>query len=164
MSLLPGNSNHAVNRLLRVLAALCIFGGMSPAETQQGKAKETPAAKADLTAAKQWILSQLGDQAVAEKAGMTLVFGDNDELSGSGGVNRYGAKYESNADGRIGIKNLFATQRAALDKKRMKREADYFRLLETAGRAFLSEGNLVLECKDEGDKLVRLVFIDLRNG
>lgn len=161
VSVIPKTIGHTLNRSLRALAALCIFAGLS-AITDAEELKETPAAQADLTAAKEWRLSQLGDQEIAEGAGLTLVFGDKGEISGSGGANRYGGKYESKADGQITLKNIFSTKRAALDETRMNQESLFFFLLGNAKRALLSEKKLILECEDKDEKPVRLVFVSVQ--
>ena len=140
----------------RSILAFCIFAGLSSI-THAEPVKETPAAQADLIAAKEWRLTQLGDQAVAADAGVTLVFGEEGKLSGSGGVNRFGGKYELGADGQITIKNIFSTKMAALDEDVMKRESQFFQLLGKAKRAVLSDGKLVIEC--EGEKQINLVFV-----
>ncbi len=132
--------------------------------THAEEVKETPATQADLTAVKEWRLSHIGEQAVAEGAGVTLAFGDKDEASGSGGVNRFGGKYESKADGQITLKNIFSTRKAALDQNLMNQESQFLRLLENAKRAMLSEGNLVLECDDKDDKKIRLVFVAIQKA
>lgn len=142
----------------RSILAFCIFAGLSSI-THADEVKETPAAVADLTAEKGWTLSHLGDAAVVADAGITIVFNDNGQVSGSGGVNRYGGKYESKADGQVTIGNIFSTKMAALDDDVMKQEDQFFQLLGKAKRALLSEGNLVLECLDKDDKPIRLVFV-----
>ena len=129
--------------------------------THAEPAKETPAVLADLTAAKEWRLSQLGDQAVAAATGVTLVFGEEGKLSGSGGVNRFGGVYESKADGQISIKNIFATEMAALDEDIMNLETRYFQLLAKAKSAQMSDGNLVIECEDKDGKSIKLLFAPL---
>lgn len=142
----------------RSILAFCLFAGLSSI-THAEPVKETPAAVADLTAVKEWSLSHLGDEAVAEGAGITLLFNDKGEVSGSGGVNHYGGKYKSKADGQITIENIFSTQRAALDETRMNQEILFLGLLPTAKRALLSDGNLVLECVGKDDKQIKLVFV-----
>jgi heat shock protein HslJ len=145
----------------RTILAFCLFAGLSSI-THAEPAKETPATQADLTAVKEWQLSQLGDQAVAADAGVTLVFGEEGKLSGSGGVNRFGGKYELKADGQVTIQNIFSTRMAALDKDVMNRETQFFQLLGKAKRAVLSEGKLVIEC--EGEKTIKLVFVTVKEG
>jgi heat shock protein HslJ len=154
--------SHIVKRSLRALTALFIFAGLS-AVTHAEEVKETPATQADLTAVKEWRLSQVGDQAIIEGSSVTLVFGEKDEVSGSGGVNHYGGKYESKADGQITLQNIFSSQRAALDENLMNQESQFLRLLGNAKRALLSEGSLVLECDDKDDKKIRLVFVAVKN-
>lgn len=141
------------------ILAFCIFASLSSI-THAEPVKETPAVLADLTAAKEWSLTKLGDKAVAEGAGVTLIIGVKDQVSGSGGVNRYGGQYELKADGQITIKNIFATQMAALDEDLMKQESQFFQLLGKAKRALLSDGKLVIEC--EGEKQIKLVFVAVK--
>lgn len=145
----------------RSILAFCIFTGLS-SMTHAEPAKETPAVLADLTAAKEWRLSQLGDQAVAAATGVTLVFGEEGKLSGSGGVNRFGGECELKADGQITIKNIFSTQMAALDEDLMKQESQFFKLLGKSKRALLSDGKLVIECTDKDDKPIKLVFVAVK--
>jgi len=142
----------------RTILAFCLLAGLSSI-THAEEVKETPAAVADLTAVKEWSLSHLGDEAVAEDAGKTLVFDDKGGISGSGGVNRYGGKYKLKADGQITIQNIFSTKMAALDQDVMKQETQYFQLLGKAKRALLSNENLAIECVDKDDKPIKLVFV-----
>lgn len=146
----------------RFILALCAFACLSSIIHAE-PAKETPAAQADLTAVKEWRLSQIGDEAIVKDSGVTLVFGENGQLTGSGGVNRYGGKYELKADGQITIQNIFSTKMAALDEDLMKQENLFFQLIGKAKRALLSEGNLVIECADKDDKQIRLYFAAVKN-
>lgn len=143
------------------ILAFCLFVGLS-CITHAEPAKEAPATQADLTAVKEWRLTQLGAQAVAADAGVTLVFGEEGKLSGSGGVNRFGGKYELKADGQVTIQNIFSTRKAALDEDVMNRETQFFQLLGKAKRAVLSDGKLVIEC--EGEKPIKLVFAADKEG
>ncbi len=145
----------------RSILAFCIFAGLSSI-THAEPAKETPATQAELIAVKEWRLSQLGDQAVAADAGVTLILGEKGEVSGSGGVNRYGGQYELKADGQITIQNIFSTKMAALDEDAMKQEGQFFQLLGKAKRAILSDGKLVIECADKDDKPIKLVFVAVK--
>ncbi len=145
----------------RSILAFCIFAGLSSI-THAEPAKETPAVQADLTAVKEWRLSQLGDKAVAADAGVTLILGEKGEVSGSGGVNHYGGKFELKADGQITIQNIFSTRKAALDEDLMKQETQFFQLLGKAKRALLSDGKLVIESTDKDDKQIKLVFVAVK--
>lgn len=147
----------------RSILAFCLFACLSSI-THAEPAKETPATQAELSAAKEWQLTQLGDQAVAADAGVTVVFAEEGKLSGSGGVNRFGGKYELKADGQITIQNIFSTRMAALDEDVMNRETQFFQLLGKSKRAVLSEGNLVIECTDKDDKPIKLVFVAVKEG
>lgn len=144
-----------------LILAFFILAGLSSV-THAEPAKETPATQAELTAVKEWRLSQLGDQAAVKETSVTLVFAEEGQVSGSGGVNRFGGKCELKADGQITMQNIFATQMAALDENVMKQETRYFQLLGKAKRALLSKGNLVLECMDNDDKPVKLVFVAVK--
>ncbi|MES2981859.1 MAG: META domain-containing protein [Verrucomicrobiota bacterium] len=145
----------------RFILAFCIFAGLSSI-THAEPVKETPATQADLAAVKEWRLTQIGDEAIAADAGVTLVFTEDSKLSGSGGVNRFGGKCELKADGQITIQNIFSTQMAALDENVMKREGQYFQLLGKAKRALLINGNLILECTDKDNKPIKLVFVAVK--
>jgi heat shock protein HslJ len=147
------------NLYARTIIAFCLFASLSSI-THAEPVKETPATQAELAAVKEWRLSQIGDQAAAKDTSVTLVFGKDDQVSGSGGVNRFGGKCELKADGQITIQNIFATRMAALDENTMKQETQYFQLLAKAKRALLSNGNLVLECTDKDDKPIKLVFVN----
>lgn len=143
------------------LLACCLFAGLSSL-THADPVKETPATQADLTAVKEWRLTQIGDEAVAADAGVTLVFSADGKLSGSGGVNRFGGTYELKAEGQITIQNIFSTKMAALDEVVMNRENRFFQLLHTAKRAILSNGNLVIESTDKDDKVIKLEFVAVK--
>jgi heat shock protein HslJ len=145
----------------RTILAFCLFAGLSSI-THAEPAKETPATQAELTAVKEWRLSQLGDQAAVKDTSVTLVFAEEGQVTGSGGVNRFGGKCELKADGQITIQNIFATEKAALDENVMKQESQFFQLLAMSKRALLSEGNLVIECADKDEKPIKLVFVAVK--
>lgn len=146
------------NSYILSILACCIFAGLSSI-THAEPVKETPVVLADLTTTKEWRLSQFADQAVAAGAGVTLIFGEEGKLSGSGGVNRYGGQFELKADGQITIQNIFSTKMASLDADVMKLENQFFQQLAKAKRAVLSDAKLVIECEDTDKKQVRLVFV-----
>lgn len=141
----------------RTILAFFLFAGLS-ATTHAGPPKGPPATQADLIAVKEWRLSNLGDKAVAADAGITIAFNDKGQISGSGGVNSYGGEYEIKAEGQMTVKNIFATEKAALDQDAMKQESQFFQLIGTAKRAIISAEFLVLECTDKDNKLIRLYF------
>ncbi len=143
------------------ILAFCLFAGLSSI-THAEPAKETPATQAELTAVKEWRLSQLGDQAAVKDTSVTLVFAEEGQVSGSGGVNRFGGKCELKADGQVTIQNIFSTRMAALDEDVMKQETQYFQLLGKAKRALLSDGKLVIESTDKDDKPIKLVFVAVK--
>lgn len=145
----------------RTILAFCLFAGLSSV-THAEPVKETPATQAELTVVKEWRLSQLGDQAAVKDTSVTLVFAEEGQVSGSGGVNRFGGKCELKADGQITIQNIFSTRMAALDEDVMKQETQYFQLLGKAKRALLSDGKLVIESTDKDDKPIKLVFVAVK--
>ncbi len=143
------------------ILACCIFAGLSTI-TQAEPVKAAPAVQADLIAVKEWKLTQIGDQVLGKKlTGVSILFAEEGKLSGSGGVNRFGGVYESKADGQISIKNIFATEMAALDEDIMNLETRYFQLLAKAKSAQMSDGNLVIECEDKDGKSIKLLFAPL---
>lgn len=80
--------NHKKISMHFSILALCLFAGLSYIKHAEPP-RETPATQADLTAVTEWQLSQLGDQTCASDARVTLVFGKEGMLSGSGGVKRF---------------------------------------------------------------------------
>jgi heat shock protein HslJ len=146
------------NIYTRSILAFCLLAGLSSI-THAEPAKETPATQADLTATKEWRLSQIGEKAVGAGSGITLVFNDKGHITGSGGVNQYGSEYQCKADGQIIVQNIFATEKAALDENLMNQESQFLRLLGKAKRAILSGENLIIECEDADNKKVNLVFV-----
>ncbi len=145
----------------RAILAFCIFAGLSSI-THADPAKETPATQAELTAVKEWRLSQIGSQAALKDPSVTTVFSEEGKVSGSGGVNRYGGKYQFKVDGEITIQNIFSTKKGSSDENVMNQESQFFRLLGAAKRTLISDGNLVLECVDKDDKPIKLVFVAVK--
>lgn len=139
------------------ILAFCLLVGMSSV-TLAEPAKDTPATHAHLTAAKAWRLTQLGDKPV-ENEGITIIFSDKSNVSGSGGVNSYHGDYDLTAEGQITFKKIIQTMRAIPDKEAMEREERFFRLLGKSKRANLSNETLVIECEDEEKKITKLVFV-----
>ena len=108
-----------------------------------------------LLEAADWQATEIGGQAAlsgAEAADVTAVFAAG-ELSGSGGVNRYTATYETTADGAITISPPAATLMAG-PPAAMEQEQAYFAALEQVAGFSATADSLTLT-DEQGNVLVR---------
>ena len=79
----------------------------------------------------------------APGARVTLKFGTDGRISGSGGCNSYGGNYRIQGN-RLTLSQVFSTKRACLDANANKQESQYFAALESADRFRLNRRQLTI--------------------
>ena len=133
-----------------LIAALAVAGCSSG-----GSSEESGGDDVTLLEAAGWQATEIAGQAAlsgAEAADVTAVFAAG-ELSGSGGVNRYSATYETAADGAITISTPAATLMAG-PPAAMEQEQAYFVALEQVAGFSATADSLTLT-DEQGEVLVR---------
>jgi heat shock protein HslJ len=95
----------------------------------------------------QWRLVSFGRVGAETKltagAAVTLKFGTDDRMSGSGGCNSYGGGYRVQGT-RIKFSQLFSTERACANSNANQQESRYLSALETANKFRLSLNRLLI--------------------
>ena len=79
----------------------------------------------------------------APGARVTLKFGNDGRISGSGGCNSYGGNYRVQGN-RLTLSQVFSTKRACIDANANKQESQYFAALESASRFRLNRKQLTI--------------------
>lgn len=96
----------------------------------------------------------------APAARVTLKFGNDGRISGSGGCNSYGGNYRVQGN-RLTLSQVFSTKRACIDANANKQESQYFAALESASRfrlnrrqlsIYYGSGQNALDFAREGDE------------
>ena len=93
------------------------------------KNKEDPEAFGDIRGVS-WQLSDIGYDAVDNNILTTLVFGDNNKISGNGGCNNYFGTYELYTNG-LAISNIGSTKKLCSEAI-MEQEITYLEVLSKA--------------------------------
>lgn len=127
--------------------------GQTPSPTQTGTSAPTPA---QTLAGTQWTLSSFGTPGAQTAAlggtPVTLTFGPDAHISGSGGCNSYGGGYQI-ADGKISFTKVVSTMMACMDGNVMAQERQYFDALNSSGAYEISGDALVIHTSDEKNTL-----------
>jgi heat shock protein HslJ len=76
-------------------------------------------------------------------APVTIKFGNDGRISGSGGCNSYGGNYRVQGN-RLTLSQVFSTKRACIDANANKQESQYFAALESASRFRLNRKQLTI--------------------
>ncbi len=142
------------SKMALVLAGACLIAALAVAGCSSGDEGGGDDVKLLETAG--WQATEIAGQAVlsgADAADVTAVFAAGD-LSGSGGVNRYSATYETTADGGITISTPAATLMAG-PPAAMEQEQAYFAALEQVTGFSATADSLTLT-DEQGSALVRL--------
>lgn len=100
----------------------------------------------------QWQLASIGGTPVIAGSAITLEFGENNQVGGSGGCNTYGGSYTMEDD-TITFSDIFSTLMACLEGGIMEQEQVYFAALNSATRYEISSDQLIIEY-DDGQQLV----------
>jgi len=139
------------------LAAACLVALVALAAacgSTQGSSETSPASSSALVGPV-WKATEVAGTAVPSgdaATEITAVFADG-QVSGSGGVNRYNAGYETPSPDGISIGTIAATQMAG-PSAAMKQEAAYFAALAAASSYSATADSLTL-ADDQGTTLVR---------
>jgi heat shock protein HslJ len=95
----------------------------------------------------EWHLVSMGrvgaESSIVPGTKITLRFGNDGRVSGSGGCNNYGGSYRVEGD-RITFSQLFSTRRACTNTDANRQEGSYLSALEVANRFRLSERRLTI--------------------
>lgn len=93
----------------------------------------------------QWRLVSMGrigsDANLVSGSSVTMNFGNDGRVSGSGGCNSYGGNFRVQGD-RITFNQVFSTKRACLNSEGNRQESQFFLALESANRFRLSGNQL----------------------
>lgn len=135
-------------KMLEEVTWFAVDGDEMTLATEDGRSLEFTAAPAVSLAGTSWTVTgyNTGAEAVinvAEGSELTLEFGDDGTVSGSGGVNTYSGPYEYDDDGTISIGPLGQTQMAG-DEALMEQEARFFAALESSAAWDVFNGVLSL--------------------
>jgi heat shock protein HslJ len=92
-----------------------------------------------------WRLVSMGrvgaEASVVSGTTVTLKFGNDGRVNGSGGCNTYGGAYQVQGD-TVRFSQIFSTRRACVDSNASRQESEYLRALEVANRFRLSSQRL----------------------
>jgi len=149
--------NHLWNASkVTLVVGACLIGALAVAGCGSGGSSDGGGGDdVTLLEAADWQATEIGGQAAlsdAEAADVTAVFAAG-ELSGSGGVNRYTATYETTADGAITISAAAATLMAG-PPAAMEQEQAYFAALEQVAGFSATADSLTLT-DEQGEVLVQ---------
>ena len=149
--------NHLWNASkVTLVVGACLIGALAVAGCGSGGSSDGGGGDdVTLLEAADWQATEIGGQAAlsdAEAADVTAVFAAG-ELSGSGGVNRYTATYETAADGAITISTAAATLMAG-PPAAMEQEQAYFAALEQVAGFSATADSLTLT-DEQGEVLVQ---------
>ncbi|MFW5772371.1 MAG: META domain-containing protein, partial [Phototrophicaceae bacterium] len=98
-------------------------------------------------AGSQWLLVSLDDTPVVEGSEVTLAFGEDRRVSGSGGCNSFGGSYSADGDS-IDFGMLVSTLMACMADDLMEQEAAYLAALESATTYAIDGDTLTIETED----------------
>lgn len=119
---------------------------------------ETSSAESKL-ANTQWTLASFGtlgtDSPVAQGTTITIKFGADSRIGGSGGCNSYGGNYREQGDG-LTFSQIISTKRACLQQSANQQEQQYFAALESANKFKLLDDRLTIF---DGDGQKTLNFV-----
>ena len=110
------------------------------------KNKEDPEAFGDIRGVT-WQLSDIGYDAVDNNILTTLVFGDNNKISGNGGCNNYFGTYELYTNG-LAISNIGSTKKLCSEEI-MEQEMNYLEILGKAKSIKFNDYKLEIDSSAE---------------
>ncbi|WP_119068807.1 META domain-containing protein [Aggregatilinea lenta] len=95
-----------------------------------------------------WQLETLDGETLADGSEITLMFEEEDRVSGSGGCNVYGGSYSLDRDA-LTFSQVISTERACLDDAIMAQEQAYFAALASATSYTLTDEQLTIAYGDD---------------
>jgi heat shock protein HslJ len=113
-----------------------------------------------LLAGSEWQLVELQGEAVAGE--ITLTFGEDGAISGSGGCNTYGGSYTV-GDGRLTLSQLYSTEMACLEENLMAQEMAYLQALQSAASYEMTTEDQLVVTLMQGESLIFDRLIRLEN-
>jgi len=125
---------------------LLCFGLLILLLTSCGKSKEDPEAFGDIRGVT-WQLSDMGDKAIDNNIITTLVFGDDNKISGKGGCNNYFGTYDLYTNG-ITISDIGSTRKMCSEDI-MEQEMNYLDILGKAKSIKFNDYKLEIESTAE---------------
>jgi heat shock protein HslJ len=160
----PIEVNHMKQYAALLFATLCLSCAIVLGQTNRNLATGQQA-----LAGSEWRLVSLGrvgaGTAIVSGNGVTLKFGNDGRVSGSGGCNSFGGGYRIQGD-RVTFSQMISTRRACVDTNANRQESQYLQALDSAnrfrvtsrqlsiyydnGRSVLEFANSAAESGDEG--------------
>ena len=113
-----------------------------------------PSAEAEQLLAGSWRLAEIGGSAVSEDSEAVVAFGQEGQITGHGGCNRFFGAYDIKGEN-LEIGPLGATQMAC-PRPIMEQETEFLRALGEAHR-LIRDGDKLMLMNESGNVLVRLV-------
>lgn len=105
-----------------------------------------------------WLLSDIGDKTLNNDIKTTLVFGDEDKISGNAGCNNYFGSYELYPNG-IKISNIGSTRKMCSEDV-MEQEMTYLGILQKANSIKFTDYKLEIDSKAE---ITSIKFVSEKN-
>ncbi len=122
-----------------------------------GKSKEDPEAFGNIRGVT-WQLSDMGDKAIDNNIITTLVFGDDNKISGNGGCNNYFGTYDLYSIG-ITISDIGSTRKMCSEEI-MEQEMTYLEILGKAKSIKFNDYKLEIDSTAE---ITSIKFIQEKN-
>ncbi len=122
-----------------------------------GKSKEDPEAFGNIRGVT-WQLSDMGDKAIDNTIITTLVFGDDNKISGNGGCNNYFGTYDLYSNG-ITISDIGSTRKMCSEEI-MEQEMTYLDILGKAKSIKFNDYKLEIDSTAE---ITSIKFIQEKN-
>jgi heat shock protein HslJ len=134
------------SKLLLTIVLLIITCSSLTAQTPASARTESSGAENKL-ANTQWRLTSFGasdtESPVIEGTTITLKFGADGRIGGSGGCNSYGGDYRAQGD-TLSFSKIISTKRACLEQSANQQEQRYFSALESASKFKLADNRLMI--------------------
>jgi heat shock protein HslJ len=105
-----------------------------------------------------WLLSDIGYKTLNNDIKTTLVFGDEDKISGNAGCNNYFGSYELYPNG-IKISNIGSTRKMCSEDV-MEQEMTYLDILQKANSIKFTDNKLEIDSKAE---ITSIKFVSEKN-
>ncbi|HET7087654.1 MAG TPA: META domain-containing protein [Anaerolineae bacterium] len=150
-----------LSNLMFLLAIILIASGCAPSGSVPAPTAEptVPPSATDALANTNWRLVSFGvagaESPVIEGTSLTLEFGADGQVGGSGGCNSFGGEYQVNGTA-LSISNIVSTLIACADERVMEQEQRYFQALEASARFELAGDRLTIS-HDDGQGALNFV-------
>lgn len=106
-----------------------------------------------------WKMIRLNGKDAKTSKEVSIIFNGN-EVSGSGGCNRYGGGVAWDMDGSIKFGMLFSTRMYCREDGISEQESEYLRALDDARTFYKSDGNLIM-ANEAGETILEFTPIDI---